>query len=1428
MKRYQAVAFLLSTAMTVTSVAPVFGAANDISGHWAQATITKWQDAGRIGGYEDGTFKPDRTITRAEFVRLLNTATSTSFTSNASVNFSDVKESDWFYADVAKAVGAKITSGFEDGTFRPSETVTRMQAAVFICNAKGLALNEAGANLLTDAAQIPAWAKGAVGAVISAGYMSGYPDGSFGGAKGMTRAEAVSTLDRVLGGGVTTPAPDNQGVSTPDTNQDTTIADAKQEGNMVWKSGGGGGGSSSKKDDGEDKKHDDKDVKIASAADAREHKGHTLTGTTTIELTENLELNGITFDGPVNIISKEASSATAAAYIGSDAVVAAANSRIGEDKFTIKLTNGAKFNDEIKVRPGESITNAKPVEIVTETTEEVAKTISNLVAEVATRIVGFTTTKVQASAPVQIAAGSVTTIAAETGAEITVESDAKVAKLEVTGDTKVTVQDGASIENVAVGGTANAEITLEGTAKVTDITVEDKAIVAVDIPKDAEVGKYTSTSTANGSKITGEGKVTGGVTVVEGTTEVSKTIEADVKVTPKDEKTEVNGTTVAGLKITAPTAETTDMKVVADPITGVTVAGTWTKGTTDETTKKTPYTATITLTAADGFEFAADVADLTADDFKNLGIDITIDTDGVSYADGTLTIKVTALVDAKTEEPDDDKVPATVEITAVTDPIQKDTSTTFEATVKNTAGTTITEGYTLKWELLDEKDAPLTIEGVTLDAETGVLTVTADAKIEAETTAKVKVTVDGTDITNTTNITLSDEVAQIKSIVIALKDENAETTLKPGDTLEFTVTGKSEADGTGSDMALTDKGTVTWSASDNLTEAIGSIEDGVLTIKAEAEITDDITLSVIASFLATDAASADAMDSNTIDVTVRKIGTEAVVTSEKYAVDADAKTIKAKTDQGSEQITTATTVDAFKANLTPSTGASMKVVADATSVTDKTTFDAAAEVTALVDNCVLCVISEDGKTVEKYTVTVTDSEDEEVVATITAKSGVNYDIVNPTAADTPGTIAAAEQNGTAITTETTVKELCDNLTVTKPSGGIIKVSVSDTDKESTDSTTTLVTDATILKVFENASASEPVATYTVTVTAPEADTTIAEIEANAGSNYTIKHQTSANTPGTISEGTTEITTDTKVADFLGTLTVTKPEGGVAKIFIDGTVVADDAAATTSLAKDKTTLGIYANSDAVTNGSEPLATYNVTVTDPGDGADITVTADNNTVTLDGTAKTVTITATVPTGTTGDVTFAAEAGTDDSTVLADGTGFTTNTGTISGTEATGTLDIAAAQTAGTITVTASIDGKTSEPITITLTAPTVEAATNTATIQGGNSDGAITAGTSDTATITLTGSTFDTTLAANEDITTWFEFTNNDSPSTVTAAVKEVSENTITIQFSGTVAETSAQTITKITIPGSAINGLKSDTDSVEINSNIGITFERASQ
>ena len=499
MKKKQAIAFLLSTTMAVGGAVQAFAASSDISGHWAEATIAKWQTAGKIGGYEDGTFKPDKTITRAEFVRLLNTATATSFTASASINFSDVKESDWFFADVAKAVGSKITSGFEDGTFRPGETVTRAQAAVFICNARGLAPNESAANTFADAAQIPTWAKGAVGAVVTSGYMSGYPDGTFGASKGMTRAEAVSTLDRFSGSGTTTPAPDNQGVSTPDTDKEnTTIAEAtKQEGNMVWRSGGGGGGSKKGSNDSSNSGGDEEEsITISSQSDANKRRGQTISKKTDIYLNSDLNLEGITFENEVTIHSDT----VAAAYEGADVAVLPASSNL---KWTITLVKDTSFNSNVTVRSDK--TDARLVEIRTDTKKE----ISNFIARTAARIVGFTTTKVQASAPIHVENGSVETVTAEKGAEIVVDSGATINKVDVSGNASVTVKDGAKVKNVAVSGSATAEIALEGSAKVTEVVISDSATAKVDVAKDATVDKITSTSDGSNGKteIAGAGTV---------------------------------------------------------------------------------------------------------------------------------------------------------------------------------------------------------------------------------------------------------------------------------------------------------------------------------------------------------------------------------------------------------------------------------------------------------------------------------------------------------------------------------------------------------------------------------------------------------------------------------------------------------------------------------------------------------------------------------------------------------------------------------------------------------------------------------------------------------------------------------------------------------------------------------------------------------
>ena len=209
----------LAAALAFSPV-QAFAASSDIAGHWAEDVITQWENAGKISGYEDGTFRPNNSVTRAEFVIMMNNALG--LTEAGEVSFSDVQPGNWFYNAVAIAVAAGYCSGYEDGTFKPSATITRAEAAVMIANAAGLEQDATGAAGFTDS--IPAWAQGSVGAVVNAGFMSGYPDGTFAANQSITRAEAVSSLNRVIGG-VTA----NDVVVT----EATEIADQTIDGNLI-------------------------------------------------------------------------------------------------------------------------------------------------------------------------------------------------------------------------------------------------------------------------------------------------------------------------------------------------------------------------------------------------------------------------------------------------------------------------------------------------------------------------------------------------------------------------------------------------------------------------------------------------------------------------------------------------------------------------------------------------------------------------------------------------------------------------------------------------------------------------------------------------------------------------------------------------------------------------------------------------------------------------------------------------------------------------------------------------------------------------------------------------------------------------------------------------------------------------------------------
>src|SRR5665647_2186753 len=120
----------LTACALLLLAAPALAQPTDIQGHWANQQVSKWVDSGYISGYPDGTFKPDNSITRAEFITLVNKAYG--YTEIAPITFSDVSPDAWYANAVAVAIAAGYINGFPDGTMRPDSPISREQAATII------------------------------------------------------------------------------------------------------------------------------------------------------------------------------------------------------------------------------------------------------------------------------------------------------------------------------------------------------------------------------------------------------------------------------------------------------------------------------------------------------------------------------------------------------------------------------------------------------------------------------------------------------------------------------------------------------------------------------------------------------------------------------------------------------------------------------------------------------------------------------------------------------------------------------------------------------------------------------------------------------------------------------------------------------------------------------------------------------------------------------------------------------------------------------------------------------------------------------------------------------------------------------------------------------------------------------------------------
>ncbi|WP_336772437.1 OmpL47-type beta-barrel domain-containing protein [Paenibacillus sp. MMO-58] len=174
----------------------------DMSGHWAEKTVKDAYGCGIVHGFNDGTFRPEGQVTRAEFVTMLmNAVIDKSSSAAPESEFSDKDGIPaWAAEAIARAKEFGIVNGYADGSFRPNDQVTRAELVTMLSKAAGMKplAPEKVKDLFSDASDIPAWSAGYVAALQQAGILQGRGDGKFVPSGQATRAEAAVLLLRLI------------------------------------------------------------------------------------------------------------------------------------------------------------------------------------------------------------------------------------------------------------------------------------------------------------------------------------------------------------------------------------------------------------------------------------------------------------------------------------------------------------------------------------------------------------------------------------------------------------------------------------------------------------------------------------------------------------------------------------------------------------------------------------------------------------------------------------------------------------------------------------------------------------------------------------------------------------------------------------------------------------------------------------------------------------------------------------------------------------------------------------------------------------------------------------------------------------------------------------------------------------------------------
>lgn len=193
--------------------------------HWANEAILKLKNKGILEG-EAGKYYPERALTRAEFVTMLerqfslpepasvgvsaqgsSTVTGTTYGGSsggsqssavAAVKFKDLPASHWAYAVMQKAAAAGVLSGYEDGTIRPDQALTRGEAAALIDRVIWPGSSQKATATVFKDVPLSLWSAASINRLKEKGIVEGATATTFAPERNMTRAEMAALLSRLI------------------------------------------------------------------------------------------------------------------------------------------------------------------------------------------------------------------------------------------------------------------------------------------------------------------------------------------------------------------------------------------------------------------------------------------------------------------------------------------------------------------------------------------------------------------------------------------------------------------------------------------------------------------------------------------------------------------------------------------------------------------------------------------------------------------------------------------------------------------------------------------------------------------------------------------------------------------------------------------------------------------------------------------------------------------------------------------------------------------------------------------------------------------------------------------------------------------------------------------------------------------------------